>query len=188
MQTAAPPAILRMFRGDATQHYPVKQATWGFSMDKRYSVPILSFAVETERQNSVFPEDGGWHHNPRWGIDVWLPGLHAELLQPGCGFSIPSCYDDYTGEVYTNFHYDEHEGTEDNFIKVADLSNDLLLVSIEGYIRHEHASMRPTKITVDGEFRKLTPHPPINAMFGGRESLPPHDPPIGAIYHPPSKK
>ena len=27
------PGILRMFRGDAAQHFPIKRATWGFSQD-----------------------------------------------------------------------------------------------------------------------------------------------------------
>jgi hypothetical protein len=54
MEIVAQPGILRMFRGDAAQHYPIKQATWGFSTDEKYSVPILSFAIETEKQKVFF--------------------------------------------------------------------------------------------------------------------------------------
>jgi hypothetical protein len=109
--------------------------------------------------------------------------LSAELLRTGCSFSIPHFYDEFTGVIYTNFHYDEHEGTEDNSINISGISNDILELSIEGYIRHEHASMRPTKITVDAKFTKLSPHLPIMSQFGGRESSPPHEPPVGAVYH-----
>jgi hypothetical protein len=183
MEDVAQLGILRMFRADAAQHYPIKRATWGFSTDEKYRVPILSFAIEAEKQKSIFPEDGGWPHTPVWVIDIWMRGLNAELLRDGCSFSIPHFYDDLTGVIYTNYYYDEHEGTEDNSIKIVGISNDILKLSIEGYIRHKHASMRPTKITGDAEFTRLSPHPPIMSKFGGRESLPPHEPPVGATYH-----
>ncbi len=183
MEPVVQPGMLRMFRGNAAQHYPIKQATWGFSTDERYLISILSFAIKSNEQKSVFPEDGGWTHRPSWNIDIWMRELSLELLQAGCRFSIPSFCDEFTGVIYTNFHYDEHEGTEDNSIKISSIANDTLELSIEGYIRHGHASMLPTKITADAKFVKLSPHPSIAFQFGGRESLPPHEPPVGAVYH-----
>src|SRR5262245_24709713 len=106
--------ILRMFRGDASQHYPIKRATWGFAQDDRYSIPVLCFAIETEQQDSTFPEEDGWSHDPSWCLDVWARDLSPDVLRPGCQFRIPDCYDEFTGVVFTTFYYDEHEGTTDN--------------------------------------------------------------------------
>ena len=177
--------MLRMFRRDAAQHYPIKLATWGFSEPTPYSVPVLSLAVETERQQSIFPEDDQWPQTPGWRLDIWTRGLSDSMLVTGCQFSIPECYDDFTGVTFTAFYYDEMEGTEANLIKIIRREGDFLDLSIEGFIRHEHASMRPTHITVDARFTKRTPHEEINAKFGGREELPPHEPPYGATHLPP---
>jgi hypothetical protein len=77
------------------------------------------------------------------------------------------------------FYYDEHEGTTDNVITVVERADDVLDLSIEGYIRHEFASMRPTRIAVDARFDRLSPHGAIPAAYN-REPLPPHEPPYGA--------
>jgi len=173
--------MLRMFRGDAAQHYQVKRATWSFASPAPYFVPVLCLAIETEKQTSSFPEDDGWPHSPSWSLDIWSRGLTEATLLPGSQFLIPSFYDDFSGVIFTNFFYDEHEGTEDNVIKIIRREGDTLELFIEGYIRHEHASMRPTRMTVEGGFTRLTPHPEIPAGFF-RENLPPHEPPYGATY------
>jgi len=178
--------MLRMFRGDAAQHYPIKRATWGFSEPTPYSVPVLSLAVETEKQESIFPEDDQWPHAPSWSLDIWTRGLSDSMILSGSEFSVPGCYDDFTGVIFTAFYYDELEGTEANVIKVIRREGDFLDLSVEGFIRHATASMRPTRVTVDARFTKRTPHEEINAKFGGREDLPPHEPPYGAIYSPPN--
>jgi hypothetical protein len=177
--------ILRIFRGGGAQHYRLRRATWGFAKPLPYSVPVLSLAVEAERQASIFPEDASLPHKPRWSLDVWLRGLTDQMLLPGSRFSIPGCYDDFTGVIYTTFYYDEHEGTERNDIKIVGRTDDFLNLAIEGYISHTNASMPPTRITVDARFTKLIPHQEIQAQFG-RQELPPHDPPYGAQYSPPS--
>jgi hypothetical protein len=177
--------MLRIFRDGGAQHYPIKRATWGFSQPLPYSVPVLALAVEAEKQASIFPEDDSWPHKPRWCLDVWLRGLNDHMLLPGSQFSIPNCYDDFTGVVYTIFYYDEHEGTERNAIKIVRRTNDFLDLAIEGHISHANASMPRTRITVDARFTKLTPHQEIQAQFC-RKALPPHDPPYAAEYSPPS--
>jgi hypothetical protein len=174
------PGILRMYREDAAQHYPIKRATWGFCQDGRYSIPVLCFAIVTEQQDSIFPEEDGWSHRPMWCLDVWARALTPGVLQPGCEFRIPESCDDFSGVVFTNFYYDEHEGTTDNLITIRDVTDEALDLSIEGYIRHEFASMRPTRITVDARFTRLSPHEGIGVGYF-REALPPHEPPYGAI-------
>jgi hypothetical protein len=171
--------ILRMFRGDAAQHYRITSATWGFCQDDRYSIPVLCFAIKTELQNSSFPEDDGCPHQPWWCLDVWARALNPDVLRPGCQFRIPSSYDEFTGVNFTMFHYDEHEGTTENVITIRHLTGNLLDVSIQGYIRHDYASMRPTRITADARFSGLSPHQVIDAAFN-REALPPHEAPYGA--------
>jgi hypothetical protein len=173
--------MLRMFREDSAQHYRLTRATWGFSESNRYQVPILCLAIETEEQPSTFEEDDGWPHKPRWRLDIWARGMDGSLIRPGAQFSIPSWYDDFTGVMFTMFHYDEHEGTEDNVVKILKRENEFLDLSIEGHIRDETASMRPTRITVDARFTKRTPHEEIDAQLN-RPQLPPHDPPYGATY------
>jgi hypothetical protein len=170
-----------MFRGDAAQHYPIKRASWGFSEDNRYSIPVLCFVIETEQQRSIFPEEDGWPHEPTWRLDVWALALGSDTVRSGCQFRIPNCHDDFTGVIYTTFYYDEHEGTTDNLITVRQRADDALDLSIEGYLRHEFASMRPTRITVDARFTRLSPHGAIPAAYL-RESLPPHEPPYGATF------
>ena len=173
------PGILRMFRGDAAQHYPIKCATWGFAHDYRYSIPVLCFSIETEPQDSIFPEEDGWSHKPSWRLDVWARALGPEVLRPGCQVRIPNCHDEFTGVIFTAFYYDEHEGTTHNVITVRHFTDDILDLSIEGYIRHEFASMRPTRIKVDARFTRLSPHGVIDTVYN-REPLPPHEPPYGA--------
>ena len=173
------PGILRLFRGDAAQHYPVKRATSGFCQDDRYSIPVLCFAIETEQQRSIFPEEDAVWHEPSWRLDVWARALSPDILRPGCQFRIPDCYDEFTGVIFTMFYYDEHQGTTDNIIAVRHCAGDVLDISIEGYIRHELASMRPTRITVDARFTRLSRHEVIDAVYN-REALPPHEPPYGA--------
>ncbi len=168
-----------MIRDDAAQHFYITRATWGFSDRNTYSVPVLCLAVETEEQRSIFPEEDGWSHSPRWHIDVWSRGLRPEMLQAGCVIRIPDSHDGFTGVVYTTFHYDEHEGTMDNKISVAERCDDTLRLAIEGYIRHDFASMRSTRITIDATFARLSPCESIGVGYF-RESLPPHEPPNGA--------
>jgi hypothetical protein len=175
-----------MFREDAAQHFSIKRATWGFSEPTPYAVPVLSLAVEAEEQPSTFPEDDEWPHAPSWRLDVWTRGLSESMLVAGGQFSMPEGHDDYTGVIFTAFVYDEMEGTEPNIVKIVRREGDYLDLSIEGFIRDEHASMRPTRITVDARFTRLTPHEEINANLGGREELPPHEPPCGATYSPPN--
>ena len=170
-----------MFRRDAAQHYPVKRATWGFCRDDRYSIPVLCFSVETERQNSVFPGEDGWWHEPSWHLDVWARALSPAILRQGCQFRIPDCHDGFTGVIFTTFYCDEHEGTTDNVITVRHCADDILDLSIVGYIRNDFASMRPTRITVDARFTRLSPHRVIDAVYN-REALPPHEPPYGATF------
>jgi hypothetical protein len=179
-------AMLRLFRGDAAQHYRIKRATWGFAEPLPYSVPVLCFAAETEEQESSFAEDDGWPHAPRWSLDIWARDLTDGMLLPGSQFSVADAYDDFTGVIFTAFFYDEHEGTEENTVRIIGRDGDFLDLSVEGFIRHATASMRPTRIVVDARFTRRTPHEEINAKFGGRENLPPHDPPCGAIYLPSS--
>jgi hypothetical protein len=173
--------ILRMYRGDAAQHYPIKSATWGFSKDNRYSIPVLCFAIETESQESIFTEEDAWSHDPSWRLDVWSRGLNSETLKPGCQFRIPDCNDDFTGIIFTMFFYDEHEGTTNNVITVRRCEGETLVLSIEGYIRHEFASMPPTRIVVDARFSQKMPHEAISAAYV-REELPEHEPPYGATH------
>ncbi len=142
--------------------------------------------METEDQPSIFPEDDKWPHDPRWRLDAWARSLSDGMILSGSQFLIPSCYDDFTGVIFTTFLYDEHEGTEDNVIKIVRRVGDFLDLFVEGHINHEHASMRPTRITVNARFTKRTPHEEIDARFGGREELPPHEPPYGATYSPPA--
>jgi hypothetical protein len=168
-----------MFREDAAQHYPVTRATWGFSKRNRYSIPVLCMAVETERQPSTFSEEDAWPHAPAWRLDVWARGLTPDLLRRGTQFRIPGFHDDLTGVLFTNFYYDEHEGTTDNVLTITQRDGEHLDLSIEGFIRHEFASMRPTRITVDARFGRLSPHEAIPAAYY-REALPPHEPPYGA--------
>jgi len=168
-----------MFRGDAAQHFPIKRATWGFAQDDRYSIPVLCFAIETEQQDSTFADEDGWPHDPAWRLDVWARALGPDVLRSGCQFRIPDCYDAFTGVIFTTFYYDEHEGTTDNAITVRQVADNILDLSIEGYIRHEFASMRPTRITVDAQFTRISPHEVIDAVFN-RTTLPPHEPPYGA--------
>jgi hypothetical protein len=175
-----------MFRKDAAQHYSIKRANWGFSEPSPYSVPVLCFSVETDKQLSVFPEDIPLPHAPRWSLDVWTRGLRDGMLLAGSQFAIPGCYDDFTGVIFTAFYYDEREGTETNLIKIIKRQGDFLDLSIEGFIRHEHASMRPTRITVDAQFTKRTPHEAIDGKFVRPDRLPPHEPPYGATYSPPN--
>jgi len=175
---------LTMFRGEVAQHYSIKRATWGFAKPTPYLIPILCLAIETEPQPSIFPEDDEWKHNPRWRLDAWARGLSDSMIVSGSQFLIPFCYDDFTGVVFTNFIYDEHEGTETNVIKIIRREDDFLDVFIEGNINHQHASMKPTRITVEARFTKLIPHAEISAKFGGRENLPPHEPPYGATFSP----
>jgi hypothetical protein len=161
--------MLRMFRGDAAQHFPIGQATWGFSESNRYSVPILCLAVKAQRMPSVFLEDDEWPHEPRWCLDVWARGMGEDLIRSGSRFSIPSLCDDFTGVIFTMFHYDEHEGTEDNIIKIIQRESDVLALSIEGYIRHPTASMRPTRIMVDARFIRRTLHEEIHAKWSASQ-------------------
>jgi hypothetical protein len=170
-----------MFRGDAAQHFQVKRATWGFASPAPYFVPVLCFEIETEKQKSSFPEDDGWQQAPAWRLDVWARELTEATLLPGSQFLIPSFYDDFSGVVFTNFYYYEHEGTEDNVIKIIRREGDILGLFVEGYIRHEHASMRPTRMTVEADFTRLATQSEIPAGFL-RENLPPHEPPYGATY------
>jgi hypothetical protein len=176
---------LTMTRGDVAQHYPIKKATWGFAKPAPYSVPVLCFAVETERQKSVFPGEENWAHEPTWHLDVWMRGLNENQLLPGSQFSIPECFDEFTGIIYTMFHYDESEGTEPNTIKIKNRQGDFLDLSIEGFINDKHASMEPTRMTVEARFTKCTPDKEIQAQFN-RQNLPPHEPPYKAMYTPPS--
>lgn len=176
--------MLRMFRGDAAQHYPIRSATWGFSNPSPYSVPVLSLSVQTEKQVSIFPEDDKWRHEPSWRIDIWVRGLNDNMLISGSQFFIDECFDDFTGVVYTAFYYDELEGTEPNTIKIVRRDADFLTLYMEGFIRHEAASMRPTRITVDARFIKKTPHNEIDFQYN-RESLPSHEPPYAAKYRAP---
>jgi hypothetical protein len=171
-----------MIREHAAQHYPIKRATWGFAEPLPYSVPVLCLAIETDEQKSTFPEDDGWTQAPRWSLDIWVRGLTDGLLLPGSQFSVADSYDDFTGVIFTMFYYDEHEGTEANTIKIIGRDGDFLDLSIEGFIRHATASMRPTRILVEARFCRRIPHEEIDAKFGGRENLPPHDPPYGAVY------
>ena len=175
--------MLRMFRGDAAQHYPIKRATWGIAEPAPYLIPVFCLDIEAEKQPSVFLEDDKWPHRPAWRLDVWTHKLSDDMLLPGSQFLIPSFYDDFTGVVFTNFFYDEHEGTEDNVIKIIRREGDTLELVVEGHIRHEHASMRPTRITVEARFTRLIPHSEIPAGFV-REALPSHEPPYGATYLP----
>jgi len=176
---------LSMSREDVVQSYPIKRATWGFAEPTPYLVPVFCLAIETEEQTSIFPEDDKWPHTPGWRLDIWTRGLSDGLLLSGSQFSMPDSYDDFTGVIFTAFSYDEFEMTEPNLIKIIRREGDLLDLAIEGHINYEHASMRPTRITVDARFTKHTPHEAINAKFGGREELPPHEPPYGATYSPP---
>jgi len=82
-------------------------------------------------------------------------------LRPGCTCCIPDSDDDFTGVVFTVFYYDENEGTTDNVIEIREFADENLERSIEGVIRHEAASMRPTRITVEACFKKVSPHYPI---------------------------
>ena len=177
---------LTMFRDDVAQSYPIKQATWGFAEPAPYLVPVFCVAIKTEKQPSIFPEDGRWPHAPSWGLDIWTRGLNDTMLLPGSQFSISDSHDDFTGVIFTAFFYDEFEMTEPNVIKIIRRDGDLLELFIEGQINYEHASMRPTRITVDARFTKCTPHEEIDAKLGGREALPPHEPPYGATYLPPT--
>jgi hypothetical protein len=173
--------MLRMFRENAAQHFVVSRATWGICVDNRYSTPVLCFAVETEEQESAFPDEDGWPHQPAWHLDVWARGLNAALPQAGCEFRILDPFDDFTGVIFTSFYYDEHEGTTENVIRVIQREDELLDVSIEGHIRHNFASMPPTRITVDARFTRLSPHKTFDGIFN-RGPLPPHDPPCGATF------
>jgi hypothetical protein len=176
--------ILRMIRAGAAQHYKIRQATWGFSNDKNYGVQVLRFEINTEPQPSTFPGEDRWQHEPWWKLAVWLPNVTEDLLRPECKFNIPKCYDEFTGVFFASFHYDEWEGTEPNQILVHEISGDMVRMSIEGYINDPVASMSATKIIVNADFQRLSPHPAIG--FGQyRENLPPHEPPIGAKYYPP---
>jgi hypothetical protein len=174
-----------MIREDAAQHYAISRATWGFSEPAPYYVPVLCLAIETVEQPSIFSEEKARRRQPRWNLDIWMPGLSDKMIVPGSQFSISECYDDHTGIIFTMFHYTESEGTEPNVIKITGRENDFLDLSIEGFVRDAHASIPPTRITVDARFTRLTPHPEISAQFGGRENLPSHQPPCGAIYSPP---
>ena len=177
--------MLNMIRGDNAQQYSIKRATWGFSEPAPYSVPVLSLAIETEEQRSIFPEDVPLPHAPRWSLDVWLRDLTDRMLSAGSEIAIPDCYDDFTGVVFTAFFYDEHEGTEANVIRVIGREGDLLDLSIQGQISHKHASMPPTRIVVEARFTRLSPHVEIDAQFY-RGALPPHEPPYAAKYSPPA--
>jgi hypothetical protein len=177
---------LSMVREDAAQHYPIKQATWGFAQPARYKVPVFCLAVDTEKQPSIFPEENKLPHAPSWGLDVWTRGISDDMLLPRSQFSIPDSYDVFTGVIFADFFYSEWEMTEPNIIKIIGRDGDFLDLSIEGFIRHEHASMRPTRITVEARFTKRTSHEGIIATMGGREDLPPHEPPYGATYLPPA--
>jgi hypothetical protein len=173
--------MLRMIRKGAAQHYPIKSATWGFSKPAPYAVPVLSLAVETEKQVSIFPEDRKWPRKQSWQIDIWTRGLHDDMLISGSQFSINDWFDEFTGIIYTAFHDEELEGTQPNTIKIVSREGDFLMLSIEGFIRYATASMPPTRITVDARFTKKTPHDEIGGKFH-RETLPPHDPPYAAKY------
>jgi hypothetical protein len=178
-----PTNTLKMIRRELTQNYFVKRATWGFSKPVPYSVPVFSIAIETEKQQSIFPEDQGWSQAPKWSLDVWIKDLNDRMLSPGSEFAIPGCYDDFTGNVFSSFFYDEHEGTVGNLIKIVERDGDLLDLLIEGEISDVHASMPPTRMVVEGCFSRLSPHPEIDAQFC-RNALPPHEPPYGAMYSP----
>jgi len=180
-----PTNTLKMIRGEVARGYPIKRATWGFSNPAPYSVPVFSMTIETEKQQSIFPEDGDWPHAPKWSLDVWIRDLSERMLLPGSEFAVPGCYDDFTGVIFTTFFYDEHEGTETNLIRILGREGDLLNLSIEGQISHAHASMPPTRIVVHARFARLSPHPEIDAQFC-RDALPPHEPPYGAMYLPPT--
>ena len=173
---------LIMFRDDVAQSYPIKRATWGFAEPTPYLVPVFCLAIETEKQPSIFPEDDRWPHAPSWCLDIWTRGLRDPMLLSGSQFTISDSHDDFTGVIFTAFSYDEFEMTEPNVIKIVRRDGDVLDIFIEGHINYEHASMRPTRITVDARFTKRTPHEEINAKLGGREELPPHEPPYGATY------
>ena len=176
--------FLAMTRDGLAQHYPIKSATWGFAKPAPYLVPVLCFALETEIQKSIFSEDRKWPHEPKWELDIWMRGLNESHLLPGSQFSIEGCYDEFTGIVYTMFHYDEFEGTVLNTVKIKKVEGDFLDLSIEGFINYTPASMRPTRMTVEGRFTKRSPHPEIKAQFN-RPGLPPHEAPCGAIYSSP---
>ena len=109
---------LTIFRGDVAQRYPIKRATWGFAEPTPYSISVFCLAIETEEQSSIFPEDDEWPHKPRWCLDIWARGLSDGMLLPGSKLLIPSCYDEFTGVVFTAFYYDDHEGTADNVVKI----------------------------------------------------------------------
>jgi hypothetical protein len=171
--------VLKMDRGEVAQEYLIERSTWGFHQDDKYAVPVLSLAVRTKIQDSIFPQEGAAPHDPMWSLDIWARSLSADLLRPGCRFQIPESFDDFTGVVFTTFYYDEHEGTTDNIITVRSLADGILDLFIEGHIRHQFASMPPTRITVNAQFMELKPRPAINAAHI-REALPPHQPPCGA--------
>jgi hypothetical protein len=185
MSLTTSPGILRMIRKNAAQHYELNQAVWGISVDLKYSVPVLQLAVKTESQKSIFADDEGWNQSPTWHIDIWLRGLRPELLQPGCLIRIPDSNDNFTGMVYTDFYYDEHEGTTENSVKITGRQGDTLQLSMEGHIRHSFASMPPTKIVVDAAFTFVSQFPSVSTCYH-REALPPHEPPYGATIHPAS--
>jgi hypothetical protein len=180
----SPTDTLRMIRGDLAQDYRIKRATWGISEPAPYLVPVLSVAIETDKQPSIFPEDDEFVHAPKWSLDVWFKNLGDKMLSPGSEFAIPRCFDEFTGVIYTTFFYVEHEGTKGNLIKIVGRDGEFLELLIEGQISDVHASMPPTRIVGEARFSRLSPHPEIDAQFC-RDSLPPHEPPYGAMYAPP---
>src|SRR5215469_5646859 len=110
--------MLRMIRKDAAHHFLIKRATWGFSEPAPYSIPVLCFAIDTERR-SYSEEDDEWPYKVSWQLDVWLRNLKDHMLLPGSQFAIPSSHDDFTGIIFTSLsHEGEFEGTEDNTIKI----------------------------------------------------------------------
>lgn len=169
---------LSMVRDGVTQVYRLLKAHWGSYVDEHYKTTVVGLVAQAERQPSIFPDDDGWSHGPEWTIAIWAAGFTTESVQTGLRIEIPDDWDEYTGRVFTNFYYDEHDHTVDNIILVGERHGGSIRLRIEGRISDENPGMMPTQIFVDATFHLATD----DYFLGGftRNDLPPHPPPFNA--------
>jgi hypothetical protein len=186
MQSDESPGTMKLLRESGAQLYRLTKAHWGVNTDREYGIPVIWIVMQAENLPSIFPEDDNWPHGPEWTIEVWAPNIGPNTLRPGTSVAIETEWDEFTGRVYTNFYYDEHDHTTHNLITVVSRSLDEIRVSVEGRIRAENSSMQTTRIVAEA---RLTPGQEHFGLGGFmRKDLPLHKPPHGAIIQQPEQE
>lgn len=123
---------LRLDRFCGREIYPITRAIWNLYPDDELGMMNLCLSIEAGHGTSLHEDTEALNAQPTWEVNVVEKDLAVASLISGASLAVPLGYDEDRGGHVTNFYYCEHEGSDENTIKILAVDGDRLLIRLEG--------------------------------------------------------